>query len=181
MATSPEDRVALRVLPKHEDLEQARNALLSTLPEQGLGVEETVQHLRKDITKGFNLASISPNYYGFVTGGVTEAAGIADNIVTEYDQNVQVSLPMVFESMYPLLKGTRFIFRERRWPQMLRTRPSSSCAISWDSIQTTGRTAYLPPEPRPVTSLALRAAVRRSWPAPHADSRAIPGKAVLEK
>lgn len=36
---------------------------------------------------------MSSNYYGFVVGGVTPAATIADNIVTAFDQNVQAHLP----------------------------------------------------------------------------------------
>jgi glutamate/tyrosine decarboxylase-like PLP-dependent enzyme len=82
-----------RVLPTPEALTKARDALISKLPSTGLGSDQAIQHIRHDITPGFNASSQSPNYYGFVTGGSTPAATLADNIVTEYDQNVQVHLP----------------------------------------------------------------------------------------
>lgn len=81
------------VLPTNEALEHARGTLIDTLSESGLGVPKTIKHLKEDIIPALNLASRSPNYYGFVTGGATPAASLADNIVTAYDQNVQVHLP----------------------------------------------------------------------------------------
>ena len=81
------------VLPSLEVLAQAREKLVSKLPQNGVGETETRRHLTEDIVPALNLSSISPNYYGFVTGGATPAAALADNIVTQYDQNVQVHLP----------------------------------------------------------------------------------------
>jgi glutamate/tyrosine decarboxylase-like PLP-dependent enzyme len=63
------------------------------LPTKGLGEEATEAHLLSDLTPAFNGPKTSANYYGFVTGGVFPIAEIADNIVTAFDQNVQVHLP----------------------------------------------------------------------------------------
>jgi glutamate/tyrosine decarboxylase-like PLP-dependent enzyme len=81
------------VLPAQHAIEHARSQLASKLPAEGLGLSETIRHLQQDLKPGFNASSRSPNYYGFVTGGVTPAASIADNFVTAFDQNVQVHLP----------------------------------------------------------------------------------------
>lgn len=81
------------ILPQPEELSKARSALQRTLPDDGLGFHETKRHLFEEIIPALNGSSISPNYYGFVTGGVTPAALLADNIVSSYDQNVQVHLP----------------------------------------------------------------------------------------
>ena len=63
------------------------------LPTEGLGLQRTYEHLWHDVVPGLNGQSLSPTYYGFVTGGVTPAARIADNLVTLFDQNVTVHLP----------------------------------------------------------------------------------------
>lgn len=84
----PED-----VLPSHTIVTQAREKLQHKLPSSGLGFEATIKHIREELAPGFNGSSRSPNYYGFVTGGSTPAAAIADNLVTIYDQNAAVHLP----------------------------------------------------------------------------------------
>jgi glutamate/tyrosine decarboxylase-like PLP-dependent enzyme len=81
------------VLPSSPNLEHARQHLLQELDEQGMGNDAALEHIRTDICPALNASSKSPNYYGFVTGGVTPAAKAADNIVTEYDQNLSVHLP----------------------------------------------------------------------------------------
>ncbi|KAJ9257355.1 hypothetical protein DTO207G8_2109 [Paecilomyces variotii] len=81
------------VLPSADSLDRARKALKTSLVEDGIGFGETQSHILEDIVPGFNGGSISPNYYGFVTGGTTPAALFADNVVSAYDQNVQVHLP----------------------------------------------------------------------------------------
>ncbi|OJZ90925.1 hypothetical protein ASPFODRAFT_41359 [Aspergillus luchuensis CBS 106.47] len=80
------------VLPSASDLSRARASLPKSLPAEGTGFESATQHILNDLDPAFNRSSISPNYYGFVTGGVTPAALFADNLVTAYDQNVQVHL-----------------------------------------------------------------------------------------
>ncbi|KAL0259998.1 hypothetical protein SLS55_005741 [Diplodia seriata] len=82
------------VLPPPQVLNQARRALVKALPEKGLGYRSASSHLLDDIVPALNANSRSANYYGFVTGGATPAAALADNLVTAYDQNVQVHLPM---------------------------------------------------------------------------------------
>ncbi|XP_014553345.1 hypothetical protein COCVIDRAFT_29471 [Bipolaris victoriae FI3] len=84
----PED-----VLPSGDTLSSARSKLQTHLPAKGVGLEESIRHLRQDLVPAFNASSRSPNYYGFVTGGVNQAAALADNLVTAFDQNVQVHLP----------------------------------------------------------------------------------------
>lgn len=89
--------VALRpwesgVLPTPDALAKARMTLLEDLPDRGHGLERTKDHLLHDIVPGFNASSLSANYYGFIIGGVTPAALLADNIVSVYDQNVQVHM-----------------------------------------------------------------------------------------
>ena len=80
------------VLPSADALSKARASLPTTLSDTGAGLDSVQRHIVNDIVPAFNGGSISPNYYGFVTGGVTPAALFADNIVSAYDQNVQVHL-----------------------------------------------------------------------------------------
>ena len=80
-------------LPSPPALYTSTASLLQHLPHDGLGLRKTTDHLLEDIAPGLNGSSLSPNYYGFVTGGCTPAARIADNLVTLYDQNVAVHLP----------------------------------------------------------------------------------------
>jgi len=80
------------VLPNEHDLENARSSLPRTLSSDGVGYDKTVEHIIQDLVPAFNNSSLSSNYYGFVTGGVTSAALFADNVVSMFDQNVQVHL-----------------------------------------------------------------------------------------
>ncbi|KAI9810809.1 MAG: hypothetical protein M1827_006016 [Pycnora praestabilis] len=82
-----------QVLPEKTALQRARKSLKECLPIQGLGFNDTSDHLLQDVVPALNASSLSPNYYGFVVGGATPAAEFADNIVTAFDQNVQVHLP----------------------------------------------------------------------------------------
>jgi glutamate/tyrosine decarboxylase-like PLP-dependent enzyme len=81
------------VIPSVETIASASSSLISTLPDVGLGDDAIQKHLEDDILPALSSSSRSANYYGFVTGGSTKAASLADNYVTEYDQNVQVHLP----------------------------------------------------------------------------------------
>lgn len=83
----------LKVLPDIVSLRRAEETLHRHVPEVGLGLDAVKEHLTKDVAPALNASSQSSRYYGFVTGGATPAAVFADNMVTEYDQNVQVHLP----------------------------------------------------------------------------------------
>lgn len=60
---------------------------------QGRGRQATVEHLLDDIAPALNGQNRSSRYWGFVTGAVLPVAEVADNLVSAYDQNVQVHLP----------------------------------------------------------------------------------------
>lgn len=81
------------VLPPTSTLQAASSTLLQSLPTIGLGLAPLTSHLLADLLPAFNASSISSHYYGFVTGGVTPAALLADILVSLADQNVQVHLP----------------------------------------------------------------------------------------
>ena len=81
------------VLPSSHDIENARSHLIDRLPQTGIGVDEIGRHIQDDLVPGLNKPSKSSNYYGFVTGGATPAAAMADRAVTDNDQNVCVHLP----------------------------------------------------------------------------------------
>lgn len=105
------------ILPSTECLSRARASLSRALPEKCASLESVQQHILNDIVPGFNGSSICPNYYGFVTGGVTPAALFADNVVSAYDQNVQVHLPnhsIVTDVEYHALGLLADLFRLKR-------------------------------------------------------------------
>ncbi|KAI7364863.1 tyrosine decarboxylase [Hortaea werneckii] len=81
------------VLPSAEVVESARANFLTRLPDAGIGEAEAIKHLNSHVLPGLNKASSSPHYYGFVTGGATTIARLADNLVTEADNSPQVHLP----------------------------------------------------------------------------------------
>ncbi|KAI5204116.1 PLP-dependent transferase [Aureobasidium subglaciale] len=86
-------KIPLNVLPSAAKLSHALESLHRRVPRTGTGLESVQRHLSEDVAPAFNAGSQSSRYYGFVTGGATPAAVFADNMVTEYDQNVQVHLP----------------------------------------------------------------------------------------
>lgn len=65
----------------------------TTLPEGTVPLQRCIERLTQTILPYLNAASLSPRYYGFVTGGITPAALIGDVLATIYDQNVAVHLP----------------------------------------------------------------------------------------
>ncbi|CAK5274272.1 unnamed protein product [Mycena citricolor] len=80
-------------LPSAEAILRAERSLPSSLPSQGLGLDLIRKHLLEDIAPALNRESVNPNYYGFVTGGTTDAALYADWLVSAFDQNVQTFAP----------------------------------------------------------------------------------------
>ncbi|KAI0171405.1 pyridoxal-dependent decarboxylase [Pestalotiopsis sp. NC0098] len=85
------------VLPKPAQLAAGRASLPQPGEEgshlAGRGDEATLDHLLNDIVPALNGQNLSGRYYGFVTGSTLPIAEVADNIVSAYDQNVQVHLP----------------------------------------------------------------------------------------
>ncbi|KAI1171483.1 pyridoxal phosphate-dependent transferase [Nemania sp. FL0916] len=83
-------------LPGPDKLAHARASLPDDASEaylSGLGPEATFSHLMEDIVPALNGENRSGRYWGFVTGSTLPVAEVADNIVSAYDQNVQVHLP----------------------------------------------------------------------------------------
>ncbi|KAL1836565.1 hypothetical protein VTJ49DRAFT_4926 [Mycothermus thermophilus] len=85
------------ILPSHS----AVSTCLASLPTrssptylQPHGATATHTHLLTEILPALNLQSLSPRYFGFVTGGVLPVAEAADNLVSAADQNVQVYFPV---------------------------------------------------------------------------------------
>ncbi|KAJ3212745.1 hypothetical protein HDU82_007126 [Entophlyctis luteolus] len=63
------------------------------LSKSGLGTDATIDALMNRICPGLITGQSGPRYFGFVTGGTTDPALLADILVSSYDQNVQVHLP----------------------------------------------------------------------------------------
>lgn len=87
------DTAPTTALPDPATARSASSLLHTQVPRHGLGTEPTLQHILTDITPNLSGQSLSPHYYGFVTGSVLPVAEAADRIVTAWDQNVQVHLP----------------------------------------------------------------------------------------
>ncbi|KAL8715959.1 MAG: hypothetical protein Q9220_000626 [cf. Caloplaca sp. 1 TL-2023] len=81
------------ILPNASQIQKATTSLQSVLPDTGMGVERTTAHVLNDLVPAMNGQSLSPNYYGFVVGGITPAARIAETVVSTFDQNAVVHLP----------------------------------------------------------------------------------------
>ncbi|KAJ2987329.1 hypothetical protein NUW58_g4570 [Xylaria curta] len=93
-AVAPGDHAP--TLPGLDKLSHARASLPDATSADylsGLGPKSTFSHLMDDIVPAFNGENRSGRYWGFVTGSTLPIAELADNIVSAYDQNVQVHLP----------------------------------------------------------------------------------------
>ncbi|WRT65042.1 uncharacterized protein IL334_001984 [Kwoniella shivajii] len=80
------------ILPSSDSITSTISSLPTTLPEKGLGTSSTVNYLLEKVLPGILQAQNGPRYFGFVIGGVTPAAQLADILATSYDENVQVNL-----------------------------------------------------------------------------------------
>lgn len=85
------NRGEIPTLPTAGAITEARRSLPHRLSEEGS--DSWADHLVRDIAPALNGSSLSPNYYGLVTGGCTPAALCGDVLASIYDQNVQVHLP----------------------------------------------------------------------------------------
>ena len=122
---------SIAVLPEISVLENARSALLTNIPEHGLGIEQTTKHLLQDIAPSLNASSLSANYYSFVTGGTTPAARVADSLVSTYDQNLVAHLPDQTVSSIVEDKALRLLmdllhFDQREWSGSFTTGATAS-------------------------------------------------------
>lgn len=70
-------------------------ALPRTLPQHGKGLPATTDYLLDTLLPGILQGQSGPRYFGFVTGGVTPAAQLADIVSSSYDENAAVTLPGV--------------------------------------------------------------------------------------
>ncbi|KAF1970346.1 PLP-dependent transferase [Bimuria novae-zelandiae CBS 107.79] len=117
----PED-----VLPSEEVVTQARKKIQKHLTQSGFSFGETIRHIQEDLAPGFNGSSRSPHYYGFVTGGSTPVAALADHLVTIYDQNAAVHLPKEsiatnVENAATSLLGQLLKLNPSQWPHRVFT------------------------------------------------------------
>ena len=81
------------ILPAKSTLIHAVQSLPAQLPSHGLGLSHTAQHLVQDIAPAVSSSSLSSRYFGFVTGGTTPAARLADYLVTTLDECLAVRIP----------------------------------------------------------------------------------------
>ncbi|KAI9346964.1 pyridoxal phosphate-dependent transferase [Obelidium mucronatum] len=80
------------VRPSETAISHALSTLPTELPPVGIGLAATVELLIETIAPA-TINAAGPRYFGFVTGGVTPAALVADLVTSTLDQNVQVHLP----------------------------------------------------------------------------------------
>ncbi|KAF9885960.1 hypothetical protein FE257_012135 [Aspergillus nanangensis] len=81
------------ILPTPDTLSRAVQSLPSHLPPHGQGLSQTTEHLLHDIAPAVSSSSLSSRYFGFVTGGTTPAARLADYLVTTLDECLAVRIP----------------------------------------------------------------------------------------
>lgn len=77
-----------------EAIQHAVASIPSVLPEKGMGLKGSLEVLLKDVMPALNPGHAGSRYFGFVTGGTLPSSLLADFLVTLFDQNVQVHLPV---------------------------------------------------------------------------------------
>ncbi|WVO17080.1 hypothetical protein L204_104767 [Cryptococcus depauperatus] len=92
IAARQSNLATLPTLPSPSSITSTLLSLPSSLPQQGLGTVEAINYLISSLLPGILQAQNGPRYFGFVIGGVTPAAQLADMLATCYDENVQVAL-----------------------------------------------------------------------------------------
>lgn len=118
------------ILPSSSILGDSRSSLTQRLPELGVGMKQMTDHLIQEIAPALNGSSLSPNYYSFVTGGITPAARVAESLVSLYDPNPQVHLPDQTIASNIEDKALRLLMDLLQFDQS-----------AWSGIFTTGATA----------------------------------------
>lgn len=93
LSTRHQSLSTLAVLPTPASVQSTISSLPAALPSRGLGTTGAIEYLRNTILPGCVQAQTGPRYFGFVTGGVTPAAQLAEVLAGSYDENVQVTLP----------------------------------------------------------------------------------------
>jgi glutamate/tyrosine decarboxylase-like PLP-dependent enzyme len=88
----------LPILSPPQTISESIASLPITLLQKGKGTSETTSYLINTLLPGILQAQNGPRYFGFVTGGVTESAQLAEVLSSSYDENVQVTLPGVTAS-----------------------------------------------------------------------------------
>ena len=121
-------------LPETEAIQRAEASLIQDIPKTGRGLHWTSEHVSTDIVPGLNGSSLSPNYYGFVTGGVTPAARVADRWTSLLDQNVSVHLPKETIATVVEDRGIRLLlellgFKNSEWPSRTLTTGATASNI----------------------------------------------------
>ncbi|PWN30957.1 PLP-dependent transferase [Jaminaea rosea] len=87
------EALTLPTIASPSALTRGLTELNSSLPATGLGLNATTSHLLQEVAPTLAPGHAASRYFGFVTGGVTPSAQIADWFTTLLDANVQVHLP----------------------------------------------------------------------------------------
>lgn len=88
----------LKILPTPTAVSQSIASLPQHLPQKGLGTKSTTTYLINQLLPGILQAQNGNRYFGFVVGGVTPSAQLADILGGSYDENVQTTLSGVSAS-----------------------------------------------------------------------------------